>query len=555
MTPRLAELRPYLGVFKPAAPLWGGVFLAALTLTGSLGLVGLSGGFLAATGLAGLTADAALFNTVLPAGAIRLFALMRSVSRWAERVVNHEATFGALGRLRVGLFEKLSRLSPRQVGQSHGADVLNRVTRDVDLLDNLWLRLAVPLAAAVVVFAAVAVFASERPVLAAPVAALAAVAALGSWALYRSARTLSPRLVRGHAALRSRVLDLTEGLDDTALHGPAWQYQREAALREDAARSADHDALQRRGAAARAAVPVLTALAAFAVLVLAGTADGPWLLALVLVVLGLNEALMALPQAWLELPGTALAARRLTELADQEPNPRFAGSEASGPSDLTFDAVTFGYQDELLLDRVSAAIPAGTHVALVGPSGGGKTTLARLVTRLEDPISGRILLGGKDLSQWSEASFRAAVTGTPQDAWALSATLAANLRLAGEADDEALWRVLDAVGLGEQVRRWPSGLETGIEEGGQSLSGGQRRRLSIAQALLRAASVTVLDEPTEGLESEAAAALVAAVRAELAGRTLIWISHRPEGLEGFDAVWRLERGTLRTMVTDRSSPP
>jgi ATP-binding cassette subfamily C protein CydC len=548
MMPRLADLKPYFKVFSPAAPLWAGMLLASLTLTGSLGLVGLSGAFLAATALAGLTADAALFNTVVPAGAIRLFALMRAVSRWAERVVNHETTFGALGRLRVGLFEKLVRLSPRQVGQRHGADVLNRVTRDVDLLDNLWLRLLVPLAAASVVFVAAAIFAAGVPLLMLPVAGLVAVIVLASWALYRSARVLSSRLVQRHAALRSRVLDLTEDLDDTALHGPAWLVQRDAVSGEDGARSADHDALQRGGAAARAAVPVLTALTAFAVLALAGTGtgiEGPWLLALCLVVLGLNEALLALPQAWLELPGTALAARRLTELSSQEPQPRFAADGASGSFELVFEGVSFGYESEPVLDRVSFSVPVGTHVALMGPSGGGKTTLARLVTRLEDVASGRILLGGMDLKEWAEAPFRDAVTGTPQDAWALSASLADNLRLArADADDAALWRVLDAVGLGDQVRQWPSGLKTWIEEGGQSLSGGQRRRLSIAQALLRGAAVTVLDEPTEGLETEAARSLVTAVRAELVGRTLIWISHRPEGLDGFDAVWRLDGGKL-----------
>jgi ATP-binding cassette subfamily C protein CydC len=302
-------------------------------------------------------------------------------------------------------------------------------------------------------------------------------------------------------------------------------------------------------------VPVLTALAACAVLALAGPGiDGPWLLALVLVVLGLNEALGAVPQAWIELPGTALAARRLTELSDQQPDPAFGEGRGSGPADLVFDDVSFGYDSEdFVIEHLSITIHAGTHVALVGPSGGGKTTLARLITRLEDPVSGRILLGGKDLREWGEAPFRDTVTGTPQDAWALSATLADNLRLAGPADDAALWRVLDVVGLGGQARLWPAGLDTWIEEGGQSLSGGQRRRLSIAQTLLRRATVTVLDEPTEGLEAAAAQALVDAVRAELAGRTLIWISHRPEGLDGFDQVWRLEGGKLRAELTPRSS--
>ncbi|HTH14104.1 MAG TPA: cysteine/glutathione ABC transporter ATP-binding protein/permease CydC, partial [Spirochaetia bacterium] len=158
MTARLGDLKPYLSLLKPYAP-WiaGGLGLSLLTLAGSLGLLGLSGGFLTATALAGLVPETAqLFNVVNPAGGIRLFALMRTASRWSERVVNHEATFRLLGSLRVRLYDRFSRLSPRQLGLWHGAEILNRMTRDVDLLDNLYIRLLVPIGAAVLLLGSVA---------------------------------------------------------------------------------------------------------------------------------------------------------------------------------------------------------------------------------------------------------------------------------------------------------------------------------------------------------------------------------------------------------------
>jgi ATP-binding cassette subfamily C protein CydC len=557
MTPRLSDLRPYVALLRPY--LWwvaGGLSLAVTTLVGSLGLLGLSGGFLTATGLAGLTPETAqLYNVVVPAGAIRLFALLRTVGRWSERVVNHEATFRLLGQLRVWLYRRFSRLSPRQLGLWHGAEVLNRLTRDVDQLDNLYIRLLAPIGAATVVLGGLTAL---TWVLAPPaVGVVAALAVVGlvalPAALYLSARILSPRLVAGQESVRRALLDLVEGLEDTALHRPSWLVQRQAVLDHDAHRLADQVSLLRRGSAARAGLLLLIGLAVWGVVELiaalpAGAApDGPWFVALTLLVLGTGEALAGLPAAWLELPGTASAARRLSDLADQKPDPAFddTGPAASG-SDLSLEGVTFAYDpSETIVQGASASWPAGTHVALLGPSGGGKTTLVRLLTRLEDAQAGTIRLGGVPLTEWDEVALRSVVTCAMQDPWAFTATVADNLRLGDpDASDEELMRVLDLVGLGAQVRAWPEGLKTWIEEGGHSLSGGQRRRLALARALLRRAAVTILDEPTEGLEGEAALALVDAIRSELAGRTLLWVTHRPQGLEAFPEVWRLSKGTL-----------
>ncbi len=550
--PRLTDLVPYLELFRPY--FWwlvSGIGLSVLTLSGSLGLLGLSGGFLTATGLAGLVPETAtLFNVVNPAGGIRLFALMRTASRWSERVINHEATFRLLGQLRVGLYQRFSRLSPRQLGLWHGAEVLNRLTRDVDQLDNLFIRLLAPIGAASVVMGAIITLAwSFAPVLALPVAVLALLGlVVVPGLLYLSGRVLSPRLVEHHEALRRGLLDLVEGLEEWALHRPAWEAQRARVLEEDARRLDDQMRFQRRGSAARALLTLLIGLAVWSMVgLVAGLGstlvpDGPWFVALTLIVLGTGEALLSLPAAWLELPGTASAARRLTDLAEQIPDPAFPAVAVSTPlgTDIVLEAVSFAYDaDEWVLRKVSFAWPAGTHVALQGPSGGGKTTLVRLLTRLEDPTEGVVRLGGVPLTEWTEEALRATVSCAMQDPWTFTATIAENLRLADpESSDEELWRILALVGLENQIRAWPEGLGTWIEEGGQSLSGGQRRRLALARALLRRAPITILDEPTEGLESEAALALVSAVRTELAGRTLLWVTHRPEGLEGFPVIRR-----------------
>ncbi len=535
----------------------GGLALSVATLVGSVGLLGLSGGFLTATGLAGLTPEAAqLFNVILPAGGIRALALIRTAGRWSERVVNHEATFRLLGSLRVSLYKKLSRLSPRQLGLWHGAEVLNRLTRDVDLLDNLFIRLLVPIGASALLMGLLAVLAgSFSPLIALPTAVLGILALVVVPGLvYRGARTLSPRLVEGQERLRRGLLDLVEGLEEWSLHRPAWERQRANVLEEDARRLETHLKLQRRGAVARAAVVGLIGVAVWATLGLVAVTtgappEGPWFVTLSLSVLGTAEALTVLPAAWIELPGTARAARRMTDLTQTPPEPAFperSWTHTLG-ADLVLEGVSFAYEPSLpLLESLRWHCSLGDHVALVGPSGEGKTTLVRLLTRLEDPTSGKILLGGVDLKGWQEEALRSTVACVTQDPWIFTATLAENLRLGSpESTDAQLWRVLELVGLADQIRVWPNGLETWVEEGGQSLSGGQRRRLALARGLLRQAQITILDEPTEGLDAEAATALGAAVRRELQGRTLLWVTHRPQGLAEFDQVWVLEKGSLR----------
>ena len=239
----------------------------------------------------------------------------------------------------------------------------------------------------------------------------------------------------------------------------------------------------------------------------------------------------------------------MTDLAETPPAPGFPDVQKTTPegTDLVLEGVSFAYDpDQPLLQTVNWRCSAGEHVALVGPSGGGKTTLVRLLTRLEDPTSGRIALGGVDLKDWSENNLRSVIACVTQDPWIFTATLGDNLRLAAPAaTDDELWKVLDLVGMAPQIRAWPKGLETWVEEGGQSLSGGQRRRLALARGLLRKAEITILDEPTEGLEAEAALALVGTIQRELKGLTLIWVTHRPQGLEEFSSVWTMAKGSLQ----------
>lgn len=528
-----------------------GGLLSVLTLVGSLGLLGLSGAFLTGAAMAGLTpAAAALFNFFLPGAGVRFFALLRTTSRWAERVTTHEGVFRWLAGLRVWLYGSLSRLSPRQLAGRHSGDLLSRLMRDIDALDNLHPRLLMPLvAAAVVLGLLVLVFHRVAPgLLWLPVLLLVGavgVLPLCGWWLGSG---LLPRLVQERAALRTSLLDCMEGMEDWALHAPAWERQRAHTLAASDAWLSTQRHSARRAAALRAVVALGVGLLAWAALGLLVSAlgearlSGPWITALVLLLLGCAEALMPLAGACLDLPGTAAAAQRVQSLADQAPALRFV-DHGPTPADANIRIRNLSFEWDPhtpVFKDWSLDIRSGEHVLLTGESGSGKSSLIQLLTRFEDPQGGSIEVGGVDLRTLDEATLRQHVTCATQFTWAKTATLADNLRLARpDASEANVLSMLELVGLDPVQLGWKDGIHTWVEEGGASLSGGQRRRLCIARALLREAPVTLLDEPSEGLDQAAERDLVRRVTTHLRGRTLVWVSHREEMGHGFDRVIRL----------------
>jgi ATP-binding cassette subfamily B protein len=232
---------------------------------------------------------------------------------------------------------------------------------------------------------------------------------------------------------------------------------------------------------------------------------------------------------------------------------------------VEFDHVTFSYptaaevslaslesvatlrndpSDDTLAD-VSFAVPAGHMVALVGPSGAGKTTLSQLVTRMYDPTRGAVRIAGADLRDVTLDSLRATVGVVSQEAHLFHDTIAANLRFARpEATDADLERALRQAHVWDLVARLPEGLETVVGDRGYRLSGGERQRLAIARLLLKAPDVVVLDEATAHLDSESEAAVQAALDEALTGRTSLVIAHRLSTVRQADAIVVVDRGRV-----------
>jgi ATP-binding cassette subfamily B protein len=198
-----------------------------------------------------------------------------------------------------------------------------------------------------------------------------------------------------------------------------------------------------------------------------------------------------------------------------------------------------------VLHGVSFRAAPGELIALVGPSGAGKTTISQLVARIYDVRSGRVLVGGQDVRTVTQASLRARIGVVSQDAHMFHDTIRANLTYAlPEATEAQLWSVIDAAQIGGLVRSLPDGLDTLVGDRGYRLSGGEKQRLAIARLLLKAPAIVILDEATAHLDSESEAAVQLALAAALAGRTSLVIAHRLSTILGADRILVVDDGRI-----------
>ncbi|PMH40811.1 cysteine/glutathione ABC transporter ATP-binding protein/permease CydC [Vibrio cyclitrophicus] len=550
----MRDLLPYLKLYKKHwFGLSLGMLLAFATLSASIGLLTLSGWFISASAVAGLTIARETFNYMLPGGGVRGLAMSRTAGRWGERVVSHNATFKLLTDLRIFFFKKLAPLIPGRISNLRDADLLNRLVADVDAMDHVYLRLVSPVTVGVFGIFFLTIFLMWFDSSLGLILGSILLIMLLVWPIlfYKLGKRNGGELTQNKADLRVTTLDWIEGYSELTQFGAEERY-RNAILETQQKLMANQFVNANLTGMASAALMLFNGLTLVLMLWLAadgvgGNAPDPFIALMAFATMASFELLMPIAGAFQHLGQTLSSARRLNEVILSEPEVQFAEEklDINKPLDITFSNVTFNYPDSerSVLSAVDLTIPATHKVAIVGQTGSGKSTLIQLLTRYWDPKKGDISIAGVELTQWNESQLRESISVVSQRVDILNGTLRDNLLIASpEATDDHLANILKDVGLEKLLEN--NALDSWLGDGGRQLSGGEKRRIGIARAILHDAPILLLDEPTEGLDKQTEQSIMTLFEKHFEGKTVIFITHRLIGLESMDSIVLIEQGEI-----------
>ena len=533
-----------------------GTILAITSLSASIGLLSLSGWFLAASFLVGSTI---LFNFFYPSSGVRGLAIGRTISRYFERLVTHDATFRVLAELRISVFKKLIPLSPSGLNHFRNSELLNRLVADVDTLDTLYLNLLSPFISAIMVITFMAIGLSFVSALLAVIicSTLLALLFIFPAIFYRLGQKSGKKIIQARAEYRSQFIEWIQLNAEFLLFGLVPQMTQKLEKTEQTWLHSQSKESQLTGFS-NALLTFVNGILVCVVFLLvttaidASSADNPEaLVALVIFcVMASAEILMPIGIAFLHLGQLITAAERLNDLIEQRPLVEFNGSTrwqkiAENQPLVRFEKVTFNYPSnhQATLNGLSFEVNKGQKVAILGKTGSGKSTIFQLLNRHYDPTSGQILLANCNVADYPEAILRSHLVTLSQRVHIFSQTLRDNLLMGNpQATDEQLKLVLEQVELAYLLQE--QDLDLWLGEGGRPLSGGEQRRLGLARVLLSNAELVLLDEPTEGLDRETEQQILMLIFAHCQARTLLMITHRLQGLERFDRVYRIDNGQL-----------
>ncbi len=536
-------------------PPWRKLALATLLgVLGALATVGLLAG-------SGYVVDRAAFRPGLGAiagilAAVEVLAFLRGPLRYGERLVAHDAAFRSLGRWRVWLYDRLEPLAPAGLRGWRSGDLLSRATDDVDTLQDLFLRCLLPLVVTVAAASvAVVLVAVVLPVAGALLGASLVVALTAAPAVAVATGTARGREAELRGRLSAEIVDLLAAAPELLSFG-----REGAALAAVEETERELTAIARRRAwtagASSAIVTIclgaaVTSVLAFGIAAVRDHAMGATMLAVLpLAAVGAFETVPALAAAAVRASDVVAAGRRLLELASvpvpvADPD-RPATLPPGCPRVALRDArLRYGPELPWALDGMELDVEPGTHVGLVGSSGAGKSSVVNALLRFWPLQAGDASLGGIALDALSQGEVRHAVALVDQDAHLFAGTIRQNVALGRAKASDA--EVVDALGrahLSDWVASLPDGAGTQVGEDGAQISGGQRRRIALARALLAGAPVLVLDEPTAGLDPESGARLVADIvdDARARGTSVLLVTHRAGDLDHFDRVVVMEDG-------------
>jgi ATP-binding cassette subfamily C protein CydC len=557
-------LRPYAGWLAL------GVILSFLTIVGNTVLMATSGWFITTMGLAGLSGISVNYFT--PAGIIRGMAIVRTAGRYGERYVTHEATFRLIEGLRQWLLQTLEPLAPAGLQKYRSGDLVGRILTDTKALENFYLLFLLPVTVAILACIIFPIVLSLYSATLAVVVLLVMV--LGGFALplltLRLINAPAKAYVQDLAHLRTVGQDALQNPEELLVLGatPLMITRfNQVCTRLQTTERPQHiwQVIGQNLSGLLAQSMLLLVPILCAPLLARGILHPSEMVMLALGTVAAFEAIAPLPMAFYTLPSIAAAARRIFGLipaADaarnipKESNHTAPAVATNAPPHIDITDITFAYAPNTppVLRDFNLSISAGEKIALVAPSGYGKSTLFNLLLDFWQPQQGQICLSGQDYQQLTGETIRKTFSCASQHIHMFQATIAQNLRIAKpDASAAELEHVCQIVGLHDYISQLPAGYNSYIGVTDQDnipqdnnssqqrtgLSGGQIRRLALARALLHPAPVLLLDEPGAGVDDHTHYHLMADLMQHNAHKTIMIASHDPRDLQWVDRVVQL----------------
>ena len=527
------------------------MLLGALTIAAGIGLL---------TTSAYLIARAALHPSIaelqVAIVGVRFFGISRGVFRYLERLQTHDTAFRLLARLRVWFYEHLEPLAPARLLTQRSGDLLSRIVADIETLQHFFLRVIVPPGVAIVMISVVTFFMSRfDPWLSVQLLFFLLFAGLAIPLLTnRLARPFGEREVELRSDLNAALVDGIQGnADILAFEQGSSHLDLVFNLTTDIAGTRERNAWI--AGLSIGLVGLATNLAVMATILRAvplvqfGMLEGYLLAVVVIATIASFEAVAPLPDSFQHLESSLTAARRLFEIVDVPP--AVADSESPKPlpesTQIHASKLTFRYADDLrpALREIDFDVTPGRIIAVIGPSGSGKSSIAHLLLRFWDYSEGQILLGGTDLRSIKLEELRSLFSVISQDTYLFHGSIRDNLLFANpDAGDAEIFAALEQAQLLAFVHALPHSLDTPIGERGLMLSGGERQRLAITRALLRDAPIWIADEPTANLDPLTEHEVMRSLKDLMRQRTSLLLTHRLIELEDVDEILVLQEGRI-----------
>ena len=544
--------------------LFGAALLGAITLMSSIALMATSGWLISQAS----QMPPVLTLSVAVVG-VRTFALSRGVARYAERLVSHNATFKSLTGIHRAIFDRLELLAPAGLPAFRSGDLLARLVADVDSVQDLPLRVLMPIFSGVLA----ASFAIGLTAWILPAAGLILFLTLMFAAIVIPAITIKSAAKSEQATAQTRgelvneLIEFYSGNADIIALG-----QHEVAL----TRISQIDSSLTKAASKQAytiglasgllilaqGVAIIASTWAGIVAFKSGQLDGVLLAVLAMIPMAAFESVSNFPSAALALSRVRGSSTRIIEIIEK-PLPVIEpakSAEFSGyPIDLksisaswfadTQNSADIAIGDTAVQDvavqDVTFKLPENTSIGLVGPSGSGKSTIISVLLKFLTPSTGSYQLGGVNSTELTGTEIRKKLILNSPEQHVFATSIAENLKLASAAPetltDAQIWQVLEKVDLAQWVKSLPNQLETLIGERGSTMSGGQKQRLTLARLFIANPQVWILDEPTEHLDSKLADRIMAALVADTVNSSLIVASHRPADTANLDQIFKVSR--------------